>query len=254
MGFSGCRSTFVASLVVGLTLAASGAAQTAEPPAAPPQFAIPGSAESASTAQKERQTSPKKTKHRTRGARSADSKPRPDAAVATFPGFRLLSEGRTRVYVELSKPVSVEEHRAAGTLTYTLRGAQVLVRNNKNALITTHFSTPVARARLVPAGSDLNLVIELRKSVSATHQVVAGDNGSARLEIDFPAGDYPLASGFFEPPPGAVYRSGQELRENCAEREIITNTYVPPPPSRAPAPAPSPSPPASDKPSMGPNP
>jgi hypothetical protein len=130
------------------------------------------------------------------------------------------------------------------------------VRNNRNALITTHFATPVARARLVPAGSDLNLVIDLRKSVNATHRVVAGDNGTARLEIDFPAGDYPLAPGLYEPPPG-VYRSAPESRASGGEREIITNTYVPPPPPRPtapPAPAPSPAPPPNDQPGMGPNP
>ncbi len=253
MGFSGCRWRCVASALAALTIAPLGAAQTPEPPpTAAPQFAIPGSAESASTLPRERQAPAKKSKHRARGARSAESKPRPDAAVATFPGFRMLPDGRTRVYVELSRAVSVEEHRAAGTLTYTLRSAQVLVRNNKNALITTHFSTPVARARLVPAGPDLNLVIDLRASVNATHQVVSANNGGARLEIDFPAGDYPLAPGLFEPPPGAVFRSGPGSRGTGAEPEIITYTPSPPPPAPAPATAPTPPKPTADKPAMGP--
>ena len=134
-------------------------------------------------------------------------RPRPGAPVATFPGFRMLPGGGSRIYVELTKNVAVDEKKANGALVYTLRGAQVLSRNNKNALITTHFSTPVARARLVPAGFDLELVIDLRKGVEATHQVVAADNGTVRLEIDFPPGDYPLAPGLYEPPEGTSFRS-----------------------------------------------
>src|SRR5579859_2833280 len=130
-------------------------------------------------------------------------RPRPGAPVATFPGFRLLPGGGSRIYVELTKNVTVDEGKANGALVFKLRGAQVLSRNNKNALITTHFATPVARARLVPAGLDLDLVIDLRKAVEPTHQVVAADNGSVRLEIDFPAGDYPLVPGLYEPPAGA---------------------------------------------------
>jgi hypothetical protein len=93
-------------------------------------------------------------------------------------------------------------------LTFTLHDTQVLVKNNKNPLITTNFATPVSRARLVPAGVDLNLVLDLRKAQSATHQVVAGENGAARLEIDFPAGDYPLEPGRFEPQTGAYRGKG----------------------------------------------
>jgi hypothetical protein len=123
-----------------------------------------------------------------------------------------LPGGGSRIYVELTKNVAVDERKANGALIYTLRGAQVLSKNNKNALITTHFATPVARARLVPAGLDLDLVIDLRQGVDATHQVIAADNGSVRLEVDFPPGDYPPAPGLYEPPPGGARRSSRGAR------------------------------------------
>ena len=93
---------------------------------------------------------------------------RPNAPIATFPGFRLLPEGGSRVYVELTHAVTVEQHQSGTNLSFTLKGAEVLAENNKNALVTTHFSTPMNRARLVPVKGDVELVIELRKPVNVT--------------------------------------------------------------------------------------
>jgi hypothetical protein len=228
MSFPGRRLFAVTAVLAGMGVSSPGSAQNAKPapaPAPPPRFAIPGSADSVSRGGKT-PAAPTETKKAKKRGHAQDSKPRPNAAVATFPGFRLLPDGRSRIYVELSKSVTVEEHRTDAALTFTLHDAQVLVKNNKNALITTHFSTPVSRARLVPAGNDINLVLDLRKVASATHQLVAGDNGSARLEIDFPAGDYPLEPGRFEPQAGGSYRRGAGGSDSEAPETIDD---VPPP-------------------------
>jgi hypothetical protein len=188
-----------------LTLALSGfvtGAPAEDKKTVPAQFAIPGSPNSASVGNKENNPG----RRRTHGGKA-----RPDAAVATFPGFRLLPDGKSRIYVELTKAVSVEERRAAGALVYVIHDARVPVRNNRNALITTHFPTPVGRARLLSAGPDVDLVIDLRQAASATHKVVAGENGGVRLEVDFAAGEYPPAAGLFEPPAAkARRREGEE--------------------------------------------
>jgi hypothetical protein len=188
-----------------LTLALSGfvTRAPAEDKNAPaPQFAVPGSPDSASVATKDANPGRRRT---------PSAKARPNAAVATFPGFRLLPDGKSRIYVELTKPVSVAERRAAGALVYLIHDARVPVRNNRNALITTHFPTPVGRARLLSAGPDVELVIDLRQAGSATYKVVAGENGGARLEVDFAAGEYPATPGLFEPPAAkARMREGDE--------------------------------------------
>jgi hypothetical protein len=122
------------------------------------------------------------------------------------------------------------------------------VRNNRNALITTHFATPVGRARLLTAGADVELIIDLRKSVSATQKIVAGENGGARLEVDFPAGDYPPAPGMFEPP--AAKGRARETEEPEANEPAPGQGVAPPsasgdnahtvsPPADAPRAAPS---------------
>jgi hypothetical protein len=220
--FASRRSVLWAGCVAALTWGPVATAQTPKPAPAPgpnQRFAIPGSAESASGGGKQAGPAPdagkksKRSGHRARG----EQKPRPGAPVATFPGFRLLPSGGSRIYVELTKNVNVDLRKTNGAIVYTLHGAQVLSRNNKNALITTHFATPVARARLVPAGLDLDLIIDLRKAVDATHHVVAADNGTVRLEIDFPPGDYPLAPGLYEPPPGGPLRPERGSKGDAPE-------------------------------------
>src|SRR5262245_58761734 len=114
-------------LALGVTGTATIAA--AQSKKAAPQFAVPGSADSVSAGSKAKPVS--------RGRSSA----RAGAAIATFPGFRLLPDGRSRIYVELTKQVSVDERRADGMLIYVIHDARVPVRNNRNSLITTHFAT-----------------------------------------------------------------------------------------------------------------
>jgi hypothetical protein len=110
--------------------------------------------------------------------------------VVTMPGFEQTSDGGSRLFVQLSQPVQVEERRAAGSVTYVLKGASPRVWNNTNALVTVHFNTPVSRARLVPVGGDLHFVVDLRAAVTPTWKLDEGQDKTATLAIDFPKGDY----------------------------------------------------------------
>jgi hypothetical protein len=110
--------------------------------------------------------------------------------VATLPGFELLPEGGSRLFVQLTANVQVAEKPVAGGITYVLKGAHILKRNNENALVTVHFNTPVSRARLLPAGGDLHFVVDLRQNVKPTWKLVPAKDGATVLQIDFPGGDY----------------------------------------------------------------
>lgn len=179
-------AALLALITAGISPAAS--AQPAEPPAV---AAEPAAGTAAPTPARKRPVRRK----------TAAALPRATGPVATFPGYHALPDGRTQVYVEITSPVAVAESTVPGAITYRLKGARVTVRNNKNALITTHFpGTPVARARLVPAENDLNLVIELRANVTATYRMVSSEAGTARLEVEFPAGQYPTEPLRFMPP------------------------------------------------------
>jgi hypothetical protein len=106
------------------------------------------------------------------------------------PGFETLADGSSRLFVELSKQVPFETKTAAGSITYVLKGAHVDKRNNYNPLVTVHFNTPVSQARLVPHGSDLYFVVELRAAVQPTATMDAGKDGTAILKIEFPGGSW----------------------------------------------------------------
>ncbi|MBK6690663.1 MAG: hypothetical protein IPG50_00395 [Myxococcales bacterium] len=106
------------------------------------------------------------------------------------PGFEGTEAGGSRIFVELGQAVPVEERKAKGGLTFVLKGAHNSVRNNFNPLVTEHFNTPVRRARLVPAGRDLILQMELRQDAPATHRFVTSKEGHAVLQVDFAGGAF----------------------------------------------------------------
>lgn len=155
--------------------------------------------------------------------RGRAAKAAPAGPTATMPGFETTADGGTRLFVQLTEQVPVEERRAQGSITYVLRGAHVRVRNNTNALVTVHFNTPVWRARLVPHGADLFFVVDLRANVAPTFKMTEGAGRTAVLTIDFPKGDY----GGVEPP-----RGGADKARGKAKPE----------PAPAPAPEPGPTP------------
>jgi hypothetical protein len=112
------------------------------------------------------------------------------SASALLPGFETLADGSTRLFVELTQPVSYETKASPGGLTYVLKGARAGKRNNTNPLVTVHFNTPVTSARLTPHGRDLFFVVALRASVQPTVTMDTAKEGGAVLRIEFPKGDY----------------------------------------------------------------
>jgi hypothetical protein len=111
-------------------------------------------------------------------------------ATAILPGFETLDDGSTRLFVDLSAPISYETKSAKGSIIYVLKKTVVARRNNCNALVTEFFNTPARTARLVPHGHDLWFVVDLRDSVPPAVSVDAKAGGGATLSIRFPKGDY----------------------------------------------------------------
>src|SRR5581483_6059376 len=78
---------------------------------------------------------------------------------AVVPGFEMLGDGSTRVFVQMPKAPQYTAKVEATKIVYVLKDLRVDKRNNYNPLVTVHFNTPVTSARLVPHGKDLWLVI-----------------------------------------------------------------------------------------------
>ncbi|WP_437986309.1 hypothetical protein [Sorangium sp. So ce117] len=105
--------------------------------------------------------------------------------VATFPGFRMLPTGGSRVFVQIhGGKVDVAESKAAGRVVYRLKGAGA-IQTNRFPLVTSFFATPVTQVQLVGQGNDLDMVIDLRTQADATYRVLETDQGMV-LQVDFP--------------------------------------------------------------------
>jgi hypothetical protein len=110
----------------------------------------------------------------------------PHAPFASYPGFRMAADGSSKVWVSVTRPVDVQVRRAGGHVTFVLSGVQVGVRNNTNPLVTTHFNTPLERARLVQDRAGALLVLDLRETAEPTHKLSKGPYGTMVLEIALP--------------------------------------------------------------------
>jgi hypothetical protein len=110
----------------------------------------------------------------------------PNAPIAMYPGFRMLADGSSQVWVYVSRKVNVTAGGSAAQPTFVLNGAQVAIRNNTNALITEYFDTPLARAQLKRDAAGAQLVLTLREPASVKHRIVDGPGGTTILYVDLP--------------------------------------------------------------------
>jgi hypothetical protein len=124
---------------------------------------------------------------RTKAAPRREHQPKqkidPSRPQAKGPEFIVATDGTSHISVQLSQKVEVSTTVHAHTYTYELPNAQVAVPNDRNPLVTTHFSTPVSRIKLVARGKNARLVVELRESTPPQMQLRQLPNGSAILEI-----------------------------------------------------------------------
>ncbi|MCW5831782.1 MAG: hypothetical protein KIS78_04935 [Labilithrix sp.] len=67
--------------------------------------------------------------------------------------------------------------------------------NNTNALVTVHFNTPVARARLVPRGQDLHFIVELRSAATPTWKMSESTGQDVDPHDRLPQGRVPAGVG-----------------------------------------------------------
>ncbi len=181
----------------------------------------PPSAETAETAEGEEDAPPGVVGGYSWGSKPTGTKPRAskpvrriqkqydhNTPIVTYPGFRVLGDGTSVVWVTVSRSVPVRAERARGQASYFLEGAHVQVWNNTNPLLSSHFPTPVTRTRLRPGETGARLVIDLREDVEPTHEVIEGPRGTMLLRILVPPGK--------SAPTPASTPSEERPRENMA--------------------------------------
>jgi hypothetical protein len=140
--------------------------------------AAPSAAARPKVAGKPAQRGPRRTKR-------AAAALAPSTPVATYPAFRLLDDGSTRITVEVSRKVAVTERKAQGRVVYSLAGVAVPGHNTLLPLPTGFFRTPVDRVELVEHGGAADLVIELCEAVVPTYRVLDTPRGIV-IQVDLP--------------------------------------------------------------------
>ncbi len=119
------------------------------------------------------------------GARRKRNAPVWTGPVASYPGFRMLENGGTRVFLEVDRKVDVTEHKAPGRVVYRLQGTAAPAEVNRLPMLSSYFPSVVHRVQLVQQGTDLELVVDVREGVGAERRVLDGESGIV-VQIDFP--------------------------------------------------------------------
>lgn len=107
-------------------------------------------------------------------------------AEATFAGFRPAPNGAATVFVQLTDSVKVEAAEGPNEVSYLMKGARVVIRNNRNPLLASEFDSSVSRAQLRPEKDGVRLVLSLKAPVKPTYRVVRQGKGAV-LEVEVPA-------------------------------------------------------------------
>jgi hypothetical protein len=108
----------------------------------------------------------------------------PNTPIATYPGFKMLPDGSSRVFVEVSRQVDIVETKSSSRVSYRLKGVFAPSKTNRLPLLTDFFRSPVGRVQLVDDGDDLELVIDLREASDVQHRLVQSEGGVV-LQVDF---------------------------------------------------------------------
>ena len=117
--------------------------------------------------------------------------PGPDVSgkgrFVTFPGFEMLPDGRSRVFVQTSARVEPRVTQSGGRFEIVLPQTRVHLRNNRRPLETEYFETPLRRASVVQREADAVLVLEMKKRIDSVQvHVEEGEEGYHFVFVELP--------------------------------------------------------------------
>lgn len=133
-------------------------------------------------------------------------KPGERPVSVTWPGFQLLPDGRSRIFIQMTGLVSHEVSRNGRRLDVRLKNAKLPGSNNKRRLITRYFNTPVLETRLRARKGDVVASLQLREPIEPVLSSETAASGYRFLYITFPAGKY--VANAQTPPPAPTATKG----------------------------------------------
>jgi hypothetical protein len=173
----------------------------------------------------------------TRDARAQAPARSESAAIASDVSLEQHDE-QTRVVVLFDRAVDVAERSGPARVVYRMAGARAGGR--RRPVVAPEEEGPVRRVELVPAGRDLDLVIDVRRPVALTHRLVEVLDGfELRVEVGELSGQRPPARVVAQPsapkpprpPPAArpaAPPAASEARTADASRTLGGHTFLTP--------------------------
>lgn len=117
-------------------------------------------------------------------------KPGETPVRVTWPGFQMLPDGRSRIFIQMTGLVSHQVSRTNRRVDVRLKNAKLPGSNNKRRLITRYFNTPVLETRLRARKGDVVVSLQLREAIEPVVSSETGPSGYRFLYLTFPAGKY----------------------------------------------------------------
>jgi hypothetical protein len=122
------------------------------------------------------------------------AKPGSTPAAITWPGFQMMPDGGSRVFVQITTQVDVSAALVNGQIIVDLGDVAIAGRNNRRPLITKFFNTPVTLVEVKRAKKRTTLILSMREPIEPRVSHERAESGYHFVYLDFPPGNY-LANG-----------------------------------------------------------
>ena len=111
-------------------------------------------------------------------------------ALVTWPGFQMLPDGSSRVFVQTSVQVEPEIKRDGDGVQVFLPHVSLPPGNARLALATHYFNTPVESVRAVARGQGVVVLLAMRAKMLPILRTERAASGYFFTYLEFPPGNY----------------------------------------------------------------
>jgi hypothetical protein len=112
-------------------------------------------------------------------------------SLVTWPGFQMLADGGSRVFIQSTIEVTPELKRDVGdSWQLVLPGMSLPAGNARLPLDTHFFNTPVRNVRALARGNGVVIVLDMRAKLKPNVRTERAANGYFFTYLEFPAGNF----------------------------------------------------------------
>ena len=146
-------------------------------------------------------------------------------SIITWPGFTMLPDGGSRVFLQLSASVDIAHQTFPDKVVVDLQNARIAGHTNRYPLETRFFNTPVLRVTVKRTRSSTTLEITLRTAATPYVSGATAASGYYFVYIDFPPGQYLDAPPASQEPPAPDEPVGTAPKATSKKTPAADPTY-----------------------------